>query len=283
MEQKKDKPGRNVWFYLTPLYIALAVLLAKVDIIGKFGGQAFLPGKPTVYMAPAVMRGKRTGYVPVQPSNSASLHYALSDDSSRESAAGYGTAKSGKADTSLPRTQRAKSPQKTQEGEFLREHDTALKQYQANLRDLGLQLREKYPGVKKVDADFANMSRYMALKQQYENDRDAYKWARGVMALPEVRQKMINCMSDPDVMMAGIEMALAVLKNPPPAPIYSEVIRFLTTDRQAVSYVQEMSGHAVENLDSVIPQIATAGLDITPLQDFGAQLTAGGTTSSGKR
>lgn len=283
MDQKKDKPGRSVWIYLAPLYIALAVLLAKVDIIGKFGGQAFLPGKPTVYMAPAVMRGKRTGYVPVQPSNSASLHYALSDDSPREGAAGYGMDKSGKADTSLPRTQPAADPRKTQEGEFLRKNDTELKRYQANLRELGLQLREKYPGVKKVDADFANMSRYMALKRQYENDRDAYKWARGVMALPEVRQKMISCMSDPDVMMAGIEMAMAVLKNPPPAPIYSEVMRFLTTDGQAVSYVQEMSGHAVENLDSVMPQLVSSGMDITPLQDFGAQLTAGGRTPPGRR
>lgn len=170
--------------------------------------------------------------------------------------------------------------QKAHEQEFLRKHDAEIRNYQAYLDALGN--KYKNAEVAKMDAEFAAMDRFMALKSQYAKDRDAYKWARGVIALPEVREAVLRYSSNAQVMGALMGAALEALKNPPPAAIYQEMLSFLGGDSQVAPYVQELAGGAAGNVAGTLPYALPPGTDITPLTNLGTQI-AGGNRPPAKR
>ncbi|MFA6433258.1 MAG: hypothetical protein WCW52_01040 [Elusimicrobiales bacterium] len=161
------------------------------------------------------------------------------------------------------------------EADFLRKHDRELRAYQTYLRRLGLKYRAKYPALRRLDADFGKMDRYMALKRRYETDRNAYNWARGTIALPEVRGKILSASANPEIMKAMIEISLEALRNPPPSSIYNEILRFLSSDKRAAPFVGDMSMKLVGNMTAAIPYAATPGMDLTPLTKLEQQISAG--------
>ena len=162
---------------------------------------------------------------------------------------------------------------------FLRKHDREIKRYQAYLRRLGLKYKAQYPALRQLDSDFAKMDRYMALKKQYDSDRDAYKWARGIFTLPEVRNRILSASGNPEVLKAMIGLSLEALRSPPPAAIHDEVMRFLCTDKQATRYVDDISMGAMDNITSALPYAVTPGMDLTPIKKIGEQITSHGTES----
>jgi len=170
----------------------------------------------------------------------------------------------------------AASAGKRHELDFLRRHDREMKQYQNYLGALGRRYMAKYPVLRRVDSDFARMDRYMALKTQYESDRDAYKWARGVIALPEVRAELVRCSADPEVLKAMVTLSLEALNtNPPPAAVKDEALRVLAGDEKVALYVADISGKAAGNVAANLPLIVTPGMDLAPLQNMVSQVTAG--------
>ncbi|MEI7480728.1 MAG: hypothetical protein WCK75_00115 [Elusimicrobiota bacterium] len=169
------------------------------------------------------------------------------------------------------------SAKKLTEAEFLRKHGREIKKYQAYLYRLGLKYKAQYPALRKLNADFSKMDRYMALKKQYDKDKDAYKWARGTIALPEVRNKLIRASADPEVVKGILSVSLEAMRNPPPDAIYNEVMNFLCADKQASPYVDAMSMTVVSNMASSLPSAITPGMDLTPLQKIGEQISAGRT------
>ena len=67
------------------------------------------------------------------------------------------------------------------------------------------------------------------------------------------------------------------MRNPPPDAIYNEVMNFLCADKQASPYVDAMSIQVVNNMASSLPSAITPGMDLTPLQKIGEQISAGRT------
>ena len=301
MDQEIQKPGWKGWRYMPLVYFVLAAQLAKW-VIRQYTGEfnLFKDDQSVITASEGKIDKSSSDYDPDLIDTSYSLNYlsekekALreSEKASRESELakstaaarpGGGPTAAGGAKTAGAAAQLPARGGKEWEADFLRKNDPELKRYQTYLRNLGQKYWNKYPIVRKVDSDFAKMDRYMALKGQYEQDRDAYKWARGVMALPEVREKLLGYMANPEVMTAGIGMALEALKNPPPTPILEEMLRFITTDQQASNYVAGMSDQAAANMGTVMPYIASSGLDLTPLQKIGMQISSGSKNRAGGR
>ncbi|HBB66261.1 MAG TPA: hypothetical protein DCZ93_02955 [Elusimicrobia bacterium] len=170
----------------------------------------------------------------------------------------------------------ASSAGKRHELDFLRRHDREIGRYQNYLSALGRRYMAKYPALRGVDSDFARMDRYMALKTQYEKDRDAYKWVRGVMALPEVRAELVRCTTDPEVLKAIVELSLEALNtNPPPAAVKDEALRVLAGDEKVATYVADISGQAAGNIAASLPLVVTPGMDLSPLQNMVSQVASG--------
>lgn len=170
--------------------------------------------------------------------------------------------------------------QRAHEKEFLRQHDAKIRKYQAYLDALGR--KYKNAEVAKMDAEFAGMDRFMALKAQYAKDRDAFKWARGVVALPEVRDAVLRYSSNPGVLGALVGAALEALRNPPPAAVYQEMLGFFSSDSQMVPYMHDLAGNTAQNVAGALPYALPAGTDITPLANLGTQI-AGGNRPPAKR
>lgn len=164
--------------------------------------------------------------------------------------------------------------QKAYERRFLRQHDKEVRSYQNYLANLG----RKYmnPEVAKMDAEFASMPRFMALKDQYGKDRDAYKWARGAIALPEVRNALLHYSANPKVVGALAKAALEALSNPPPKTLYQEMLRFISTDSGMSPYVKELAGTALPRAASTLPEALPKGTDTGPLTTLGGQIAGGG-------
>ena len=153
------------------------------------------------------------------------------------------------------------------EKEFLRAHDAQLKAYQERLRGITRRYHAKYPMVRKVDHAFGNLPRYMAVKEQYGRDRDAYKWARNAIALPEVRALIKNYASSPEVWQAAIGMMLEALKNPPPPEIRAEVKRFLADEPVMQEFMADFSQEATKHV-AFVPQVVDPTTDLTPLTNL---------------
>jgi len=190
----------------------------------------------------------------------------LFDGSPAESGSGPAAASGRAAETREDLTDRQ------HEIEFMRKNGRAFKRYEAYLSDLGRKYKAKYPAIREMDADFAKMDRYMALNRQYAKDRDAYKWVRGVAALPEVRKKIMSYAGNPAVLGPMIQVCMEALKNPPPSAIQAEAMRVLTSDKEVAPYVNSVSAGAMSSLTMALPSSIPPGTDITPLKNYAAQM-----------
>lgn len=162
----------------------------------------------------------------------------------------------------------------SREREFIRRHDKELKNYQAYLRRLGQRARAKYPVVRAMDSDFAKMDRYMALKRQYERDRDPYKWMRGVMALPEVKRAIVHYSRDPEVVRALTEVAVEALSHPPSGAVFNEIMSFVCAPEQS-GYMTSLSNDVMGGATAGIMAGFQEGQDMTALVGLGEQISAG--------
>jgi len=159
------------------------------------------------------------------------------------------------------------------EQEFLKKHGAQLLGYQKDvLSPIGRKYRRKVPIVLEVDRAFGRLPRYMELVKQYRQDGDAYKWARGVIVLPEVRKTIMHYALTPEVWKVGMQMSLEAMKNPPPKPIYDETQRFMTTDPQMSEFVGEFSMQILPMMSRMLAQAVTPGTDLSPLQNLASQL-----------
>jgi hypothetical protein len=190
---------------------------------------------------------------PAAPQDSLSLF------ANRHEGLGLGAAPAGQSGAKqLPADERAR------EKEFLARHDSELLEYQKKLNQIGAAYYKKYPIVREIDAEFAKMDRYMAIKRRYEADRDAYQWARDTVALPEVHDAIKKFLGRQEAWGAGVDIALAALKNPPPASIYKEVQRVMVSDPVMSDFTAKVAEDVKPNLAVGIP--ALAGKDLQPIQ-----------------
>ena len=157
---------------------------------------------------------------------------------------------------------------------FVNRHKKAIKSYQKYLSSLGRKYRGKYPALRAMDAEFRKMPRYAALNRAYARDRNPYKWARGVMALPEVKSAIVKYCRNPQVAKGMIELSLEALRNPPPREIYSEILNFLSSDAKTSKYVSELTRPVAEGAAMALPEL-DPGTDFSPLTKLGDQIIGG--------
>ena len=268
MEEEEQKKGWAVWAILAVCILA-TVMVTKWMIKANSSAPAALTEEYTAAEPKAVedADGPPEDDLP-----------ARETEKGRTGSAG---AEAGGASAGQARTQAQPaemSDEARREAAFLRKHDKEIKRYQDYLASLGRKYRAQYPALKRLDSDFAKMDRYMALKKQYDSDRDAYKWARGTIALPEVRKRLLSASTDPEVMKGLIGLALEALKHPPSNAIHDEMLRFLCSDKQAAPYVDSMSMDVVQNLTMTLPSAVTPGMDLTPLKKIGDEISSGGSS-----
>lgn len=156
---------------------------------------------------------------------------------------------------------------RAKEKEFLARHGAELKAYEGRvLNPIAQRWFRNNAAVRKVDAEFARLPRYMALKRQVDKDHDPYAFARGAIALPEVRAEIAKCLSDPQVWKAAFGMINEALKSPPPKAIYDEAKRFMTHETTVTDYMANDFVPAAQKNQSAIAGALGPDTDITGLQ-----------------
>ncbi|MDD5630171.1 MAG: hypothetical protein PHU21_13975, partial [Elusimicrobia bacterium] len=159
----------------------------------------------------------------------------------------------------------APASDRAREKEFLAKNGAALRDYEQRLGKISKRYYKNHPIAREVDSAFANLPRYMAVLHRYQRDRDLYQWARDTAALPEVRATIKQFLSRPEAWVAAAQMATEVLKQqPPPAPIYQEVTRFLNHDPAMLEMTAKVMSDAQPNLTTGVA--ALAGQDLAPLE-----------------
>jgi hypothetical protein len=287
-EQKKS----NTWVWITAVIIALAMLvpalrllkkanttdvnLAKEDISAFNSDSGQVPAKGQApESAPSLYDGGLNVRYVTKAQQSSSQQARVRQRAAEQQAYASQTAASARraANTIAGTSQR--------EFDFLRRNDRMLKQYQAYLTSIGSKYRDRFPAVRQMDAEFAG--RYMALRRQYAADRDAYKWARSTMALPEVRDAILRYSKNPQVLRAMVEVSLEALAHPPPQAVYKEIMGFLCSDAQGSSFVKDLSGPVMSNVTKNISKAIPRGTDLTSLQDLAQEMQAQQTSSFSNR
>jgi hypothetical protein len=156
---------------------------------------------------------------------------------------------------------------RAREKEFLAKHGAELKAYEGRvLNPIAQRWFRKNATVRRVDAEFAKLPRYMALKRQVDKDHDPYAFARGAIALPEVRKEIAKCLADPEVWKAAFGMINEALKNPPPKDIYDEAKHFMTHETGVTDYMANEFVPAAQKNQSAIMGALGPDTDISGLQ-----------------
>ncbi|MBI5208714.1 MAG: hypothetical protein HY927_01925 [Elusimicrobia bacterium] len=150
----------------------------------------------------------------------------------------------------------APSGNRAREKAFLAQHDGEIRQCQDRLRELGMRYHAKSALVRQIDAEFAGMDRYMALKKRYEADRDAYAWARDTIALPEVRQTIRKYVTKPEAWSVFSDIMIEALKEPPPKAVYDEMRNFVKRDPSVTDYASELTQAIGENSQAVFNSLS---------------------------
>jgi len=157
------------------------------------------------------------------------------------------------------------------EKEFIRKHAREIRKYQDQLGKIGQKHWKKSAALRRMDADFAKMDRYMALNRQYAKDRNAFNWARGVLALPEVRAAVIRYSSDPEAVQALVEVGLEAAKTaPPPQALLSELQHFMSSDEKTSRQVNDVLVQSIGNAMGTLAAIPAQKL--APLQKLGGKI-----------
>lgn len=162
------------------------------------------------------------------------------------------------------------------EKDFIAKHDGSIRATQEKLNVITRKYFKKEAIVRQVDADFAKLPRYMALKAQYGKDRDAYAFVRGAVGLAEVRKTVYKYATNIDVWRVTIGMMTEGLKQKPPPPVYNEIKRVMTDDTKIAGFVTDVTGYMIPRMGSILPQVVKPGQDIKPIQDLARELNLGG-------
>lgn len=96
-----------------------------------------------------------------------------------------------------------------------------------------------------------------------------------------MRAALVRYSSNKNVLRAVSGVALEALKNPPPAAIYQEALRFFTFDSQMASFVRELAQSAAGNAANTLNQAVPPGTDTAPLTNLAMQLAGGNTQTAG--
>ncbi len=213
---------------------------------------------------------------PAPPSNYVS-------DAEREAQKRLGSSGSGLSSL-VPETDRVfkKDPkneeddERAHERDVIRKYDGMIRAEQAKLSVITRRYYKRERIVRDVDKAFGSLPRYMAVKARYEQDRDAYAFARGAIALPEVRKTIYKYALDANVWRVTVGMMLEGMKQKPDKPVYDEMKRFFTEDKQVAGFVTELSGYLIPRMGSLLPQAIKPGQDMRPLQDLAKDLNVAG-------
>ncbi|MFH2203220.1 MAG: hypothetical protein ABIJ96_08920 [Elusimicrobiota bacterium] len=168
---------------------------------------------------------------------------------------------------------KAPMSKREQEQEFIRKYDHLIRKEQSRLGAIGQEYRKKYAIVREVDLEFGKLPRYMNANAEYAKDRDAYKWARTVIGLPEVRRTISKHAKNPKVWKVAVEMCMDALKKPPPKAVHDEMVRFMTTDGKMTDYVQGFTKEVIPNMANMVKQAAPQGADLGKLSSIGSAIT----------
>lgn len=166
--------------------------------------------------------------------------------------------------------------ERQRERDFIAKHDGTIRATQQKLNVITRRYYKKEKIVRDVDAAFGKLPRYMALKEQYNKDRDAYAFVRGAVGLKEVRQTVYKYATNVDVWRVTIGMMTEGLKQKPPPPVYNEVKRFMADDVKVAGFVTDLTGYMMPRMGGILPQVVKPGQDIKPLQDLAKELNLGG-------
>ncbi len=153
--------------------------------------------------------------------------------------------------------------------------DAMIRAEQRKLLKITRRYYQNEPVVRDVDKAFGSLPRYMAVKEKYQHDRDAYAFAHDALALPEVRKTVYKYALDPTVWRVTLSMMGEALKEKPPKPLYDEMKRFFTQDRQVVGFASELSAYMAPRMGALLPQVLKPGQDMTPLKDLAKDLNIG--------
>lgn len=154
---------------------------------------------------------------------------------------------------SAGRTSKTTAPdwKKEDEKKFLAQHAAELTAYRARLQRITDRYYKESPVVRDVDRAFGQMSRYMAIKRRYEQDRDPFQFTRDAVALPEVRAEIRRRLADPEVWKASLGMISDALKDPPPPAVYKGVQGFVLKDPSVSAYIGgELAQDVTKNLNA---------------------------------
>lgn len=150
------------------------------------------------------------------------------------------------------------------EAAFLAAHRAEIKRYHGRLTDIALKYRRSHKAVREVDEAFARMPRYMEVKRAFDRSGDPFAFARGALALPEVREEISKRLAQPEVWSAALAMINETVKKaPPPKALYTEVLGFLTREGVAEhveKFTEQAAGQAPLIARSLPPDADMAGL-----------------------
>ncbi|MBI5596699.1 MAG: hypothetical protein HY928_11465 [Elusimicrobia bacterium] len=165
---------------------------------------------------------------------------------------------------------------RSREREMVMKYDHLVRAEQDRLKKITTRYRKKESIVREVDAAFGRMPRYMALKAQYERNRNPYDFVRGAVALPEVRKTVYKYATNGDVWRVTMGMMLEGLRQKPPKPVYDEVKRFLTEDKKVATFVTDLTGYLIPRTGSLLPQAIQPGQDLSALKTLASDLKVTG-------
>lgn len=169
-----------------------------------------------------------------------------------------------------------KEEARAREKAFIAKYDKDIRATQEKLGVITKRYYKNEKIVREVDAAFGKLPRYMALKRQYEQDRDAYAFVRGAVGLKEVRQTVYKYATNVDVWRVTLGMMTEGLKQKPPPPVYNEIKRFMTDDTKVAGFVTDLTGYMMPRMGKILPQVIKPGQDVKPLQDLAKELNLGG-------
>ena len=166
--------------------------------------------------------------------------------------------------------------ERQREKDFIAKHDASIRASQEKLNVITRRYYKKEKVVREVDKAFGKRPRYMALREQYYKDRDAYAFVRGAVGLKEVRQTVYKYATNVDVWRVTLGMMSEGLKQKPPPPGNNEIKRVMTDDTKIASFVTDLTGYMMPRMGTIVPQVIKPGQDIKPIQDLAKELNLGG-------
>jgi len=175
------------------------------------------------------------------------------------------------------------SAAREREAAFIKKYDPMIRKEQERLNRITGKYYKERAVVRKVDAAFGKLPRYMKLRAKYEKDRDPYSFVRGAVGLPEVRKLIRKCALDPDVWSAAMDMTLEAMAKKPPKPLYNEAQRFLTSDKQVKGFMGKFTKWMTPKVPEMMTQAIPPGADLGPIQNVIGDMTSGGGKSSKRK